>query len=587
MGTIAEKPSDSLPEVAVRPSKDASEWLRKESWPTPKWHAEAREPDIVSDTYLADSVRAKYTELKNEFMALLGSRIGRETVDQPTTERIFDLLHQARGILEQQEPDLCTAFNLLDLVQRGMVWLYSPTELMAQIRIMLSRLQAPVASVQIEGQGWFVKQLKALSRQMLAEEPEAAVELRQTFDETIGVYNRWLFSVLDNNDRQIRKVKKLLSKENWPHPKFPTEAKEVHRTPTFEDYLTHQLRSRYIVLESEFRIQLDAKITSGVDTVTAERVFGLLQTAREELEKPKPNPRTVSSTLDLISRYMVWIYGPADLPGQVDLIMARLESYEGAAKARFVERLNESSPKLEEDEISEAIYQEIRTVLDQANGFLNEQTTQEQMSDGLQLERLGRLFRWGLMLLVIFLLGFPFVANTIAFQNWPSSQYITGQPETSSPVVGALEPGSDVPDAQPSPVVTPAVLYPQDGITPQDAGPFCALIIVWISAFAIAMVGGAGGFLSGLLQARSTRVKTPQFLESMLNLQLKPLVGALASLVLCAFLSWQVLPVIQVENVGSYVLAAFLSGFSERYFLRLLKADNAVGGEGQFNQIST
>jgi hypothetical protein len=297
MGTIAKKPSDSLPEVDVPLSKDANERLRKESWPTPKWYAEAREPDIVSDTYLADSVRAKYTQLENEFRALWGSKIDRETVDRTLTERIFDLLHQARGLLEQEKPDLSAAFNLLDLVERAMVWLYSPAELIAQIHIMLSRLQAPVASVQIEGQGWFVKQLEALSGLMLTEEPEGAVELRQTFDETTGVYNRWFFSVLDNNDRQIRKVKKLLSKENWPHPKFPAEAKEAHRTSTFEDYLTHQLRSRYIVLESEFRIQLDAKITSGVDIVTAERVFGLLQTARDELGKPKPNPRTVSSTL--------------------------------------------------------------------------------------------------------------------------------------------------------------------------------------------------------------------------------------------------------------------------------------------------
>ena len=548
MGTIGKRPSDSLLEIAVPLSEDAKDWLSVESWPAPKWRAETSQPDIVSGTYLADSVREKYTQLENEFRALLGSKIGRETVDRPPAERIFDLLHQARGLLEGEKPDLSTAFNLLDLVERAMVWLYSPTELMARIHIMLSRLQAPVASEQVEGQGWFVKRLKALSRQKLAGEPEAAVELRQALDEAIGAYNRWLFSVLDQNDRQIRKVKKLLSKENWPHPKFPAEAKEVHRTPTFEDYLTHQLRSRYIVLESEFRIQMGAKITSGVDTVTAERVFGLFQTAREELEKPKPNPRTVSSTLDLISQYMAWTYGPADLLGHVDLILARLESYEGAAKDRFVERLNELSPKLEEDEISEAIYQEIRTVLDQANGFLNEQTTQEQMSDGLQLERLGRLFRWGLMLLVIFLVGFPFVANTTAFQNWPSAQYITRQSETSSPAAGVLEPGSDVPDAQPSPGVTPAVLQPQDDSTPQYTGPFRALIIVWISTLAIAMVVGAGGFLSGLLQARSTRVKIPEFLESMLNLQLKPLVGALASLVLCAFLSWQVLPVIQVVD---------------------------------------
>ena len=59
----------------------------------------------------------------------------------------------------------------------------------------------------------------------------------------------------------------------------------------------------------------------------------------------------------------------------------------------------------------------------------------------------------------------------------------------------------------------------------------------------------------------------------MLKLQLRPLVGALVSLVLYTLLSWQVLPGIKIENVGSYFLIAFLSGFSERYFLQLVKTD--------------
>ena len=57
------------------------------------------------------------------------------------------------------------------------------------------------------------------------------------------------------------------------------------------------------------------------------------------------------------------------------------------------------------------------------------------------------------------------------------------------------------------------------------------------------------------------------------KLQLRPLVGALVALILYTLLSWQVLPGIKIENVGSYFLIAFLSGFSERYFLQLLKTD--------------
>ncbi|OJJ16815.1 hypothetical protein BKI52_33465 [marine bacterium AO1-C] len=43
------------------------------------------------------------------------------------------------------------------------------------------------------------------------------------------------------------------------------------------------------------------------------------------------------------------------------------------------------------------------------------------------------------------------------------------------------------------------------------------------------------------------------------------------------FLSWQVLPGITVQSFGSYLLIAFLSGFSERYFLNLLQIDPQKG----------
>jgi hypothetical protein len=88
---------------------------------------------------------------------------------------------------------------------------------------------------------------------------------------------------------------------------------------------------------------------------------------------------------------------------------------------------------------------------------------------------------------------------------------------------------------------------------------------------AMMVLGAVGGFLSGLLQARSTRITLTEYLESMLKLQLRPLVGALVALILYTILSWQVLPGITIVNAGSYFLIAFLSGFSERYFLRLLK----------------
>jgi hypothetical protein len=61
--------------------------------------------------------------------------------------------------------------------------------------------------------------------------------------------------------------------------------------------------------------------------------------------------------------------------------------------------------------------------------------------------------------------------------------------------------------------------------------------------------------------------------ERLLLLEIKPLVGAVVSLVLFCLLSWGVVPAVSPQNFGSYLLVAFVAGFSEKYFLRLLPLD--------------
>mgnify|MGYP001076923257 FL=1 len=53
--------------------------------------------------------------------------------------------------------------------------------------------------------------------------------------------------------------------------------------------------------------------------------------------------------------------------------------------------------------------------------------------------------------------------------------------------------------------------------------------------------------------------------------------GGVTATIIFIFLSWQVLPGITVQSFGSFLLIAFLSGFSERYFLNLLKIDEKKG----------
>ena len=62
-----------------------------------------------------------------------------------------------------------------------------------------------------------------------------------------------------------------------------------------------------------------------------------------------------------------------------------------------------------------------------------------------------------------------------------------------------------------------------------------------------------------------------QYQTSVLKLQLGPIVGGIVSVALFVLLSWNIVPGVQIDSRGSLFLVAFLAGFSERYFLRLLE----------------
>jgi len=48
------------------------------------------------------------------------------------------------------------------------------------------------------------------------------------------------------------------------------------------------------------------------------------------------------------------------------------------------------------------------------------------------------------------------------------------------------------------------------------------------------------------------------------------IVGAFAALLVYVFITYKIITGIDLNNLGAILLAAFISGFSERYFLRLI-----------------
>jgi hypothetical protein len=165
-----------------------------------------------------------------------------------------------------------------------------------------------------------------------------------------------------------------------------------------------------------------------------------------------------------------------------------------------------------------------RSRIEEIIRFANVETLKEKINTGLQIERLRTLRYWGFALLSILVLIFPIINNPEGWKDFPT-KYVVG---------------------------------------PQ---PFAS----WATAISLAIIGGIGGFLSGLLQVRGSKTDLGDYEISVLLFQLRPILGAFAALILVTLMSWKILEGVLVQSPGSYILVAFISGFSERYFINLLK----------------
>jgi hypothetical protein len=265
-----------------------------------------------------------------------------------------------------------------------------------------------------------------------------------------------------------------------------------------------------------------------IDHVTAGRTAELLHMAKAALEHERPSELlAVASLLDLVERYMVWLYPLHVLQERAASVETQLRSFDSEHEQAWSRRLSTAL----ENQIGEYL----RSVLDEAIGIINRRVLQQQTGSALQIDRLRNLWFWGLVLLSVLLAASPFAVRSgvAGVQEWPSTLLVKAY-------------------VDPAPQFT------------------LILLTAWINACSIALTGATGGYLSGLLQARNSRVKVAEYLESMFRLKLRPLVGALVALLLYELLSWQVLAGVSIQNPGSFFLLALVAGFSERYFLRLL-----------------
>lgn len=314
-------------------------------------------------------------------------------------------------------------------------------------------------------------------------------------------------------------LSKWLKESAWHQPKWLTNRNNSGKLldKNFEEYVMNALRWRYMRLEGDFRTVFNNYYnTEYVDKVTARRIIAFLESAREALEKDNCDPLDVSNLLDMADQYMVWLYPPHVANAQSAALASQLKAQNNSWGNYLEGEINRSGQTLGG----------LRAALDKVKQVQNEENQTIQINSGLQIERLEMLIKWGKIVLIVMIIGLPWIMK------------------------------SD------------AVIF-KDTILQEMIG-----IKQWIGMLIIGIIGGVGAFLSGLLQVRRTRVTQGEFKESVIQFKLRPVVGAIFAMFIAALLSWDVISGIEIKNAGAFILIAFLCGFSERYFLNLLKIDD-------------
>ena len=307
----------------------------------------------------------------------------------------------------------------------------------------------------------------------------------------------------------------------WPQPKWlaQTRGQKAKEKSGYRTYYFNSLRSRYLELEADFRTCYNNFYHSKyMDLNTAQIVIGYLQTAKKALEGTDGDIYDIVTMLNLADQGMVGLYPPHVVKARVAGLGAELKA-QGSPWGDYL---------LAELDRRHQTLGGLRAALDKTKNALNEAAQAQLIATSLQIERLRTAWMWGLIVLGTALCFLPMMIN-YDDSFWAKTTIAKVQNEFWRP---------------------------------------------WFVAFCMAIFGVGGAFFSSLMKVQSTRSSLSDFQEKQKESQLKLAVGAIAALIMFVFLSWQIIPGIEMKNAGSFLFLAFVAGFSERYFLRILNIED-------------
>lgn len=309
--------------------------------------------------------------------------------------------------------------------------------------------------------------------------------------------------------------------ENWPQPAWLLKEMSFStmqlRERDYEDYILNNLRWRYLRLELDFRSSLNSFYNSPYfDRVIAGRLVSFLDVSRTALELKKGDPLNASSLLDLIDENMVWLYPPHYAKETATSMIADYKAQNNTWGDYLATEMNRPDQTLGG----------LRAAIVKIKEKSNQADRNTEVNGGLHIDQLKSLIIASFVVMVTMIIGLPIFLN------------------------------------EKSIIISDTFINNISSYKP------------WVAILCTSLVGTIAAFLSGLLQIRRTQVKIGEYRESIIQFQLRPIVGAIIASFVCVLLSWNSLG-IKIDNVGVFLLVAFSCGFSERYFLNLLKINDS------------
>lgn len=396
----------------------------------------------------------------------------------------------------------------------------------------------------------------------------------------------FLRSVKTNKEDPEKEWKELLESDYWKMPPKWTQDNskktrlynKIKNIPwkiyeflvvriSYEDYFASQLRSRYMDIEGNFRttfnneeyIRNTAKFQNS--SFFIKELLILSKGILERQKLSKTDLLAASSLLDEAEERMIWILPPDVKKAKIRELDYEIDKFELKQKNTFENILKdyknyEPNKVAVEPQKDESIF---NADLEEIIRAINKRTLAKRIDTGLQIERLRSVRFWGFILLLIFILMFPMIGD---IRIWTPSDTLVdnwGNITRNLSTDTVCENGNPISDLGCQSVRLFKLLLKKIPIETFSG---------WGVALSFCIIGGIGGFLSGLRQVRTSETNLELYEEAVLLFQIRPMFGAFAALITYVFMSWGAL---FSKEMGAIALTAFLSGFSERYFLQLLK----------------